>query len=325
MRVFAYALFFVLIPSMAMAAAQVTPSPSPGSARQALSDAWWTGPLLAPSAGTLPRGHILVEPYLYDVIQYGAFDAHGAIKPATHQSTYGSLTYVIYGLTDRFNVGAIPVFGYTTLSGGANSSAIGMGDWALLAQYRLAQYHPGSWVPTTSLSIQQTFPTGKYDNLGERASDGQGAGAYSTKLSLYTQTYFWMPNSRILRARLNFSDTFSGAAPVSGTSVYGTGTRFSGTAYPGTVFTIDAAVEYSATRNWVVANDFVYTQSGNTRVVSNSGATVNSGESHSFALAPAIEYNWSSNVGIIAGFRIFPSGLNTSATITPAIAVNYVH
>ena len=35
--------------------------------RQSLSDAWWTGPLVANSAGALPQGHVLIEPYLYDV------------------------------------------------------------------------------------------------------------------------------------------------------------------------------------------------------------------------------------------------------------------
>ena len=29
---------------------------------QSLDDAWWTGPMLAPSAATLPRGHFLIEP-----------------------------------------------------------------------------------------------------------------------------------------------------------------------------------------------------------------------------------------------------------------------
>lgn len=28
--------------------------------RQPLDDAWWTGPMLAPSAATLPRGHFRV-------------------------------------------------------------------------------------------------------------------------------------------------------------------------------------------------------------------------------------------------------------------------
>ena len=53
-------------------------SPSSPVVRQSLDDAWWSGPMLAPSAATLPRGHFLIEPYLYDVI-------------ADHSNGFGSL------------------------------------------------------------------------------------------------------------------------------------------------------------------------------------------------------------------------------------------
>jgi hypothetical protein len=52
---------------------------------------------------------------------------------------------------------------------------------------------------------------------------------------------------------------------------------------------------------------------------------MNLGSSNSFAVAPAFEYNWSPAVGIIAGVRLFPAGRNTSASITPVFAINYVH
>src|SRR5437763_7450950 len=35
---------------------------------QSRGDAWWTGPMLAPSVATLPSGHMLIEPYLFDVM-----------------------------------------------------------------------------------------------------------------------------------------------------------------------------------------------------------------------------------------------------------------
>jgi len=43
------------------------------AADQSRDDAWWTGPMLAPSAATLPQGHVLVEPYLFNVMSYGRF------------------------------------------------------------------------------------------------------------------------------------------------------------------------------------------------------------------------------------------------------------
>jgi hypothetical protein len=70
--------------------------PSPALAQetthQALTDAWWTGPLLAPSANTLPRGHVLIEPYLYDVISQGFYIAQGTKVSTPHSNGFGSLT-----------------------------------------------------------------------------------------------------------------------------------------------------------------------------------------------------------------------------------------
>lgn len=278
--------------------------------------------MLAPSAGTLPRGHVLVEPYLYDVIQYAQYDRKGAMQPSAHSNGFGSLTYVVYGLADRISVGLIPTFGYTAPSGGLSSTGVHAGDIALLAQYRLAQYNRGSWIPTTSISVQQSLPTGAYDRLGNHPSNGLGSGAYTTTLSLYTQTYFWM-NKRIVRVRLNASQALSSTAKVDGVSVYGTGSAFHGYAKPGSTFTLDLAQEYSITRKWVFAMDEVYHRSAGTLVVS-PASTMDSGSSRGYYLAPAIEYNWTPNAGVLFGVRAVPSAFNSSATVTPAFAINMV-
>src|ERR1700730_1381205 len=165
-------------------------APTAGLNRQALDDAWWTGPLLAPNASTLPRGHFLIEPYLYDVI-------------GAHSNGFGSLTYINYGLANRFTVGVIPTFGYNKLSNELSSAGIRLGDFTVQGQFRLRQFHQGSWLPTISATVQETFPSGKYDRLGDRPSDGLGGGAYTTTIALYTQTYFWMANRRILRLRFH--------------------------------------------------------------------------------------------------------------------------
>ena len=148
-----------LLVGAAGAEAQQETSPPSSVARQSLDDAWWTGPMLAPSAATLPRGHFLIEPYLYDVT-------------AAHSNGFGSLTYVLYGLTNKLTVGTIPTGGLNKMSDGPSSSGFQYGDIPLQAQYRLTQFHAGSWIPTTSVVVQETFPTGNYDRLG---SSGYGS------------------------------------------------------------------------------------------------------------------------------------------------------
>ncbi len=95
---------------------------SPCAGQESLGDAWWTGFLQAAGAATLPAGHMLFEPYVYDVI-------------AAHSQTFTSRTYLIYGLIDRVSVGVIPIVAY--------SSSIGFEDLTAQAQYRLTQFHVG--------------------------------------------------------------------------------------------------------------------------------------------------------------------------------------
>ena len=115
----------------------------------------------------------------------------------------------------------IPTAGFNVANSGPSSSGIELGDLTLQGQYRLAKFQEGRWIPTTSAVVQETFPTGKYDRLGDRP-DGLGGGAYTTTLALYTQTYFWLPNRRILRMRFDASQAFSSNVNVEDVSVYGT-------------------------------------------------------------------------------------------------------
>jgi hypothetical protein len=181
------------------------------------------------------------------------------------------------------------------------------------------------------LCLTGDFPTGKYDNLGVRASDGIGSGTYTTTLCFYTQTFFWMPTGRILRARFNATQAFSREARVEDVSVCGTSQGFRGHADPGAALFVDLAGEYSMTRSWVLAFDATYRHQYNTAVTGYNISSpaelgsLNSGSSQAFGLAPAIEYNFSGKIGVIAGIRVFPAGKNTSNSITPAIAINIVH
>ena len=290
--------------------------------RQILDEAWWTGPVLAASASTLPQGHFLVEPYIFDVITYGRHDEQGQHVSTPHENDFGSQSYVLYGVTDRISAGLIPRFGYEKSSRGPSSPGLQVGDLTLQAQYRLSQFQEGSWVPTMSLVVGETLPTGKYDKLDRHPGDGFGAGAYTTILSLYSQEYFWLSTGRILRMRLDLSYSLSSRVALHGASVYGTGTGFSGHAQPGDSFTGDVSWEYSMTRNWVAALDVVYEHDANTTVTGNY--TASSGDSWSVGFAPALEYNFNARIGIIAGARFIPIGRNNSISVTPVAAINMV-
>jgi len=281
--------------------------------RQSPDDAWWTGPLLTYTAHSLPRGRILIRPYLYDVSE-------------TNSDTVHSLTYILYGLTDGLTVGFAPDFAWTRAKNRQDSSGPHLGDLTLRAQYSLVALDAEKGVPDIALAVLQNVPTGKYDRLG-RASDAFGTGSYATTVALYAQMLWWMPTGRLLRTRLDILETLSPQVPVKDASVYGTKKGFAGHAAPGNQLSIEAGLEYSLTRELVLASDLVFIH-GDPAIVLGTQLTApvrfNSGNSNIFGYAPAIEYSWSPNLGVIAGVRVIPPTHNTHASLTPAIALNYV-
>ncbi len=287
--------------------------------RQSLDDAWWTGPIIANSATTLPKGHVLVEPYFYDAISDGG-------------DSFGSLTYALYGVTDKLTVGAVPVFGYNRPDDGPDSTGIGAGDASVLMQYRLRSYRERGHGPDISLQLQETLPTGRYDRLDDRPADGFGGGARSTLVQLNTQHYFWMPNGRILRMRANAGTTLYDDATVDGMSVYGTPAGFHGVASPGNAVSANGAWEYSATQHWVLALDLAWTHQQSTRIRGSAPASATAvpepvafdlPSRNTYAVAPAIEYNFTSTVGLIFGVRYLKT-VGAGDSWTPVVAINYV-
>src|SRR5579872_1781681 len=99
--------------------------------RQSRDDAWWTGPLLAPSPYTLPTGHFLIEPYFFDSRPRGEYDKQGTLHSVPAANNFGSQGYVLYGLTDGLTVGLIPRFAYHVPAEGPSASGPGVGDLGL--------------------------------------------------------------------------------------------------------------------------------------------------------------------------------------------------
>lgn len=284
-----------------------------GEARQALDDAWWTGPMLANSAHTLPRGHLLVESYVYDAVQ-GKTDS------------VNSLTYLLYGLTDRITLGLVPTGGVNLVRGAPASSGFQLGDTQLRAQVGLTALDAEHGIPDLAIALIENLPTGRHDRLS-RLSDGFGAGTASTALAFYSQMVFWLPNGRLLRTRLDVQRTFAASADVRDMSVYGTGNGFRGRAQAGASAQVDASFEYSLTRRWVLAADVIYNHADATEVDGlQNGVPMRrrSGTSDGWGLAPAIEYSWTPNLGMLAGVRVLMKGHNSPASVTPAVAINYV-
>lgn len=277
-------------------------------------EAWWTGPIIAASANTLPKGHLLIEPYLFDA--------------RTSNADYlGSLTYILYGVTDRLTVGAYPTFGSYRSRGSSRTRRLGVNDLTLNVEYNLRRSRPGSLAPAVAVAIQQIIPTGRYDRLGRDLDRGIGGGSWGTNLCVYTQTSIVLPNGRPLRFRLDATETVSMPTRVRGRSIYGTPEGFRGTANAGDGTFVDFSTEYSVSRRLVIALEVFsrWTRAGLVKgTVDGDGVRDPISAARSYGLAPAVEYSWNSSWGILLGVRRIHGVKSTSSSTTPVLALNVV-
>ena len=276
----------------------------------AMKAARWTGPMLASTAETLPKGHFYTEPYFYDVIVAG--DHHP-----------GSSGFYQYGLFDNLTVGFQPSFATAT---NRLDRGMAIGDFKLMSQLRLTHFRADRQVPTIAIDLNEVMPTGKDERLGPK-EEGHGAGAFATEVGVNVQHYFLLGNGRLLRGRINVLQRFPYRTSVTGRSVYGTDAAFRGHAKPGAKTTLIGAVEYSLTNEWVLAMDVEADFSGRTRVEGREGAggpliRTSSPASRDIGFSPAVEYNWSPSTGALLGVWIIPKGRNSPASVTPAIAIS---
>lgn len=265
---------------------------------------WFTGSLNSTGATALPAGHFLAEPYLIDVM-----------APADHIHTAESLNLLLYGVSDDLTVGLIPRFAYRERAQ--------LGDITARVQYRFTPYDPETGFPSLALVLNQTFPTGRHDNLDAKDADGSGGGAYVTSLGLLSDEYFTLPGDHLVRARFDVAYGLSSQTGVENRSVYGTGTGFSGRAAPGSQFASTLAFEVSVTQRWAVVADLDYDRAGHGSVWG-SGLHWDTGSSQSADIVPSIEYNFTEDTGLIVGVQLPLWQRNGPQIVIPMAALNCV-
>jgi hypothetical protein len=292
-----------------------------GEAPEPADEVWSNGPLLSFPAITIPAGTFAAAAGLYDQISSVA-DGAGNDTPAPGLNEVDLRLALIYGVSDNFNLGLLPLVGVRQLPQGRGGSNVELGDWIVEGQYKLHDFAPGDWVPAISLDVAETFPTGRYDRLGFFGNP-LGTGAYVTTFGIYTQSLLRMPTGRVLRAEFNLSYAVSSRAGLSGMSVYGTADGFSGHANPGSSILADLTLEYGLSRRWSIATEIQLQQDNPTHVAgtdtSGTPLVANSGLGRVLYVTPFLEYSWSPSEGLSLGTRIYAAGDNEIPTVTPVV------
>ncbi len=117
---------------------------------------------------------------------------------------------------------------------------------------------------------------------------------------------------------------------VNGFNSYGGSLLTRGTIATGVENDVDLAFEYTLTQNWVAVMEGYISEGQATRfngivnigTLGGPSVSIGSGKFYEEALAPALEYNFNENIGLIGGVWFPVQGKNTADYITYVLALN---
>lgn len=293
------------------------------------ADPWFTGPLLAPAGHTIPRGHTNLELYGLDIFTDGQYNQSGQIIHSPLFRTVVGNPVLSHGFTDWLDVQITLPYIFNSTRGVHNNK---LADIATALGFQLIEQKGSPKRADVRILVQEIFPTGRFENLNPAllGTDSSGLGSYQTQVGLNLQYLREIYNSHYLRTRLILSHIYSSPVTVNGLSSYGGTVNTHGKINSGAENDADLAFEYTLTQNWVAVLEGTLSKGSATRFngtlnIGNIGGpqpSIGNGDFYETALAPALEYNFNSNVGLIGGLWFPLSGQNTSHYMTYVLALN---
>jgi hypothetical protein len=275
-----------------------------------LFNPWYSGPLITPSATMVPPGDMMMQPYIYFTDNYAAFDNDRKSVDVPNRFLINTQPVIVqFGVTPSVDTTVI-----MGTSAGWQQGQFSGGFQDINLQIGFKIQEETIHVPKAKFSISQSFPTGKYQNLDPKnfGIDGTGAGAWQTKFSLaFGKLIFWN-TLHPLNTRVSLGYVVSTPIEVHNFNSYGGGYGTRGNVHPGNTFNVDLGLELSINQPWVAALDIVYNCSSPTTFSGSTLAPVGSAYSDQLSLAPAIEYNFNANMGILWGAWFTVYGRNAA-------------
>lgn len=277
---------------------------------------WLTGPLIAPSGGVVQKGHYSVQPFFTFNANTGLYNSHW--RPVSNPNFYSVSMQLelTVGLTQWMDFQINPLVVYNTTQ---EQSSTRFADLPLGFDLQLLSAEKYKWFPGIKLELIETFPTGKYQksNLKKR-TDISGMGSFFTSAYLVFYKIHHLIGRHYLSTTMSFGYDVYAPVHVKGKNFYGGGKKTRGKVYPGNTSSAFLSFEYSFNKNWVFSLDNVYIHANKTRFSGNRGlvspgvpAVVAWPSTEQLSFAPAIEYNFNENCGLIAGTWFSAAGRNS--------------
>lgn len=325
---FVFILFLTMMASLGAISTPETLPRIPGEQHE--FQPWFTGSLLAGAGCTVDPSHVNLEPYLFATAQTGVYNDHWKGLSENRSFTVTPLLFTSIGLLRNVDLSLIPRM-YANFK--EHASDIRIGDFPVFIGVQLMRDRREAWTPDLRMVIKSIFPTGHYQHLNPslHGTDATGIGSYQAGFAFNFQKVFYL-GINLLRMRLNFDYLMPSSVHVKGFNTYGGGYGTSGKVRPGNIFTSTLAFEYMFSQRWIGALDIQYVLEGPIRFSGKPGisltgtpAIMTSPAAQQISLAPAIEYAFNGQIGLIAGPWFTIAGKNSARFISGVIALNYYH
>lgn len=264
---------------------------------------WFTGPLLAPSARVVKPGHLKLQMYLNTFVKVGEYNKHWHSESIPHFYSEQLRVQVKFGIFDRVDIQVAPRVVYQWTEG---ESAFHFGDLPLNLNVQILRPLTLDEGPSLKFSFIANAPVGKFERLNpdKKHTDVSGSGCWFPGLGLNLSQFWYFYDHHYLEIRVTSAYRFGIPVHVERFNAYG---DVSGKVYPGSYFIFDTALQYSFTQRWGAACDFRYEHHQRTR---SNVHSMKRKAGEEFSLAPAIEYNFSKNIGMIGGVWFTIAGKN---------------
>lgn len=235
---------------------------------------------------------------------------------------------ISYGLADNVDVQLnIPYI----INQNQHHTGRHIGDTVITLGYQLLEQGGSRWLPDLRVTIQESMPSGRFEELNplNLGTDGTGGGSMQTSFGLNFQHLDYIFVDHALRERLSLSYLYAAPVNVRGSNAYGGVADSHGQIKPGNLVSADLAGELSLNKNWVAVMEGFYFSRNSNRFKGYSGVT-KGGLPYMFAqnqvselsLAPAMEFNFSPNVGLIAGVWFSTLGKYAPDFMSTVVALN---
>lgn len=289
---------------------------------------WTTGPLLCPSYTLVPQGSYNIEPYLYFQSSYGIYNRHWQFVNQSNLISISNYTLIQVGITNNINISVSPQLYYQQRR---TNSFAGLGDWPVELYFNLMTEELNGKKPGLLLGLKGNIPAGRYRNLTPDAFVVQaiGSGSFRPAIALVVGKQFHLGGYHFITARANLEVQIPNKLHVKGFNSYGGGYGTDGIITMGTQYNVIGAFEYEFSRHFVFSFDFQWQRNNKISFKGNRGvnadgtpALIGLPSSDQLSIAPAFEYNFNGNVGLIMGVWASIAGRNALAFITPTMALN---